>query len=176
MVAKRAIRAQAKPVRRNTAPAPGSSLGDLSPEVEELDLTFGWFGSEIRVNPDLSELDIIDFAEEASKVEEKTPEAVAVLKNTFRIYIHSNDFDTFWLLSRKHRVRIETLMETMTSIMEAISGRPTGQLSDSADGLQSTKRNSKAGSSLRVIHRLETEGRPDLALAVVQASEALAVG
>lgn len=154
--------------------APGTSLGDLSPEVEELDVTFGWFGEDIRVNPELSELDIIDFAESAMHVDEDSEEAITLIKRTMRLYIHADDFDRFWALSSRKRVRVETLMLTMNRITELVSGRPTGPLSDSSPGQPTTVESLKEDSSSRAMRRLESEGRPDLALVVVQRQEALA--
>jgi hypothetical protein len=162
---------------RSIEPLPaGSHLGDLSPDVEEIDLTFGWYGETIRVNPTMSELEFIDFTERAMKIAADTPEAVTVMKDQFRGFIHPDDFDAFWDLSRRHRVGIDRLGQVMRTVVEATAGRPTGLPSDSSAGQHSTAASSRADSSLRVINRLDDDGRPDLAMAVVMRREAQVAG
>jgi hypothetical protein len=53
--------------------------------------------------------------------------------------------------------------------------RPTSRPSDSSDGPKNTKAKSGAGSSSKVIRRLEKSGRPDLALMVTMADEVRSV-
>jgi hypothetical protein len=166
----------ARPMRAVEPLPAGSHLGDLSPETEEVDITFGWFGESIRVSPTLSELELIDFTERAMKIDEDSPEAVVVVKDELRICVHENDFDEFWDLARRNRVGIEKLLLVMRQIVEAVAGRPTGLPSDSSDGQQKTAASSREDSSSRVIRRLDEAGRPDLSLAVVARSEALAAG
>lgn len=65
----------------------------------------------------------------------------------------------------------DTLMGVIPAAIEIISGRPTLRPSDSSDGSQTTNGNSAGDSSSQVITRLESVGRPDLALMVAQAQE-----
>src|SRR2546423_1271994 len=69
---------------------------------------------------------------------------------------------------------VQDLMEVMHGITAAVAKRPTGRPSDSSAGRPTTKPNSAAKSSSRVKHRLEQQGRPDLALMVLEADEARA--
>jgi hypothetical protein len=142
------------------------NLGKVRPEHAE---TFGYFGETIRVNPDLSELEILDFAEKANTVKEDSPEAVMMVKTFFRSAIHGEDFERFWKVSKSNRQSIEDLLDTVNGIIGKVAGRPTGQPSGSSTGRRKTKRRSRGRSSDRALILLE--GRPDLQEAVVMRRE-----
>lgn len=148
--------------------------------------TFGWYGEDIRVNPDFSPLDMIDLAEEvAAAQQESGPGQISfgmatMVKKQIRLLIHPGDFDTFWSVAKAKRITPETLMEVMTKVMEYISGRPTVPHSDSSDGRSTTTTTSESirnepvspltALDVRVAER-EMEGRPDLRLALVNIAE-----
>lgn len=152
---------------------PGSSLGDLSPaeSVPVLDVTFGWFGAQLRVNPELSELSALDFAERAMTVDEDSPEAFVMVKDQFRAYVHQDDFAEFWSLTQKNRLGLGDLLEFMKRLVGGLTERPTMQPSVSSDGPPSMPENSKDDSSTRVIRQMEEQGRPDLAWVYEMARE-----
>lgn len=131
---------------------------------------FDYFGATIRTNPAATDLALTDFMERATHIDEKDPAVVTVIKDFMRDLIHAEDFDEFWRLARRHGQTNEDLLAVQKAVVSAIIGRPTGRPSASSGGRKSTRAKSKAGSSSRVINRLE--GRPDLQLAVVAAEEA----
>jgi hypothetical protein len=135
--------------------------------------TFGWFEHTLRSNPDFTELEVADFLESAAKVDEANiSEAMALLKGTFRMVVHPDDFDTFWSTAKRERQGVDDLMGVLYAVVEAVTDRPTERPSDSSDGPTRTAPTSAGDSSSRVVRRLETEGRPSMALMVMQASEA----
>jgi hypothetical protein len=145
----------------------GSDLGELGVEHEDVDITFRYFGDTIRVNPQLSEFVLVEFMDQAAGLDQDDPRAVTMTKEFVRALVHEDDFDVFWAIARKHRQNSQDLQAMAVKIMEAVSGRPTGPPSGSANGRSATNGNSRADSSDPVLDRLA--GRPDLQLAVVQA-------
>jgi hypothetical protein len=124
---------------------PGYSLGDLTADAGErgpLLASFGYFGADIRVNPDLTEIDMIDFLDEAEKVQKDDPRSMLMVKEAARSHVHPDDFDEFWKLRKQHRQGVEALMSTIWGIVAGVTGHPTGPPSDSSDGRQDTKPNS----------------------------------
>jgi hypothetical protein len=67
----------------------------------------------------------------------------------------------------------EDLMGVVQRVMALMSERPTIPASDYSDGPpEITPTSEAASSSLAVVHRLKSQGRPDLALAVVRSQTA----
>lgn len=143
--------------------------------ADDEDLTFEYFGTELRANPGLTDADLLDFMELQGNLSEEDPKAPAVVKAFIREALHPDDFDTFWGLAKQHRQTTVERIETVYLLIAAASGVPTVQPSDSSPGLPKTDESSTDASSLRAQHRLETKGRADLAVAVLQRREALRV-
>jgi hypothetical protein len=139
-----------------------ASLGSLGTphqaEVIEEETTFDWFGSTIRL-PALavSELELIDLMESTTTVDQDSPAAIVVIKNMFRQVIHADDFDQFWDLAKSNRQQIADLMQVYQVLLEAATGRPTQQPSDSSPGRLPTSGNSPTPSTPPGL-----TGRPDL--------------
>lgn len=167
-----------------------------------LDLTFTYFGEEMRVNPEAGELSYLDFMARATAVEKRAQDAegdedeaakadaegVLITMGFLRDLIHPDDWDQFLGLAKRYRQKLDDLMVLAKSIVEFSSGFPTGQQSDSPDGLPATQQKSKAVSSRPASKRAGTraigakgatkaeiatarayellEGRPDLMAAV----------
>jgi hypothetical protein len=148
-----------------------SDLGELGEAVAPHDHNFDYFGSRLRVHPDFCELDLVDFVEESATIDEESAQAMVALKNFFRCVIHPDDFTEFWRLSKANRQSAAQLMHTIWTIVEALSGRPTKQPSDSSSGQTATVPTSTAGSSSVTRAMRALEGRPDLQLAVVRAQQ-----
>lgn len=78
-----------------------------------------------------------------------------------------------WQRFQDHAVKVradgEQLMEVAAKAMGEVSNRPTEQPSDSSAGLPITSPSSTGDSFSRVKERFERQGRPDLALLVMQA-------
>lgn len=162
------------------------TFGTERPQAE--DLTFGYFGAEYRVHPDAGELALVDFLDLAAAIEiaadgTPTPEQlgegarqVKAIVDALRELVHPDDFAAFWKAAKAHRQTIEDLTEVAMGLAAAAADRPTERPSDSSDGPQRTEPSSTADSSsqdkrLSVARRLEEQGRPDLALVVLDAPE-----
>ena len=151
-----------------------ANIGSFGKSREQKKFQFTWFGVEIRVNPDLSELVLQDFAEEGSTLDEDDPRAYYMVKNMVKAFIHTDDFAEFWRISIENRQNSEDLMELIKGISEAVADRPTSLPSDSPAGQSGTAPKSKEDSFSRVLHR--EDGRPDRQLAIVDAQQARAAG
>jgi hypothetical protein len=147
-------------------------IGDFGTEPVEADpITFGYFGETIRVNPTLSELDYLDFMEQAGALEVADSAAATTIKGFARACIHPDDFDRFWNAARNNRQGVTDVFTLLGQIVEAMTDRPTGRSSGSAGG-QPTDGTRSADDFSRAMRRYE--GRPDLQLAIVRAQEAQA--
>jgi hypothetical protein len=150
-------------------------VGAKSHADDEL-LTFDYFGEELRVSPDLTDADLLDFLEMQADLKADDPKAGPIVKSFLRTVVHADDFDRFWALAKQHRQSVEERSETAFKLIEAaVNGTPTERSSDSSGGPQKTDASSTDDSSLRVQRRLEEAGRPDLAVAVLQRREALRI-
>lgn len=151
-----------------------ANIGNLGTPREENDLDFGYFGETIRVHPDASDSVATQFAVRAQAIDAKENLAAAVVATTdfLKALIHPEDFDRFLSTAVKNRQTNEDLLTVAGAILEAASGFPTTQPSDSSDGPQHTGTTSTDVPSWRDLkRRFEDDRRPDLALALVQAAE-----
>lgn len=146
-----------------------ANFGDEAPPEEA---TFGFYGHDIRVAADASELAFIDFMEEFGTLDEDDPKGFKATKDLLRSFIHPDDFDLFWSTAKQNRQGVEQLITVVKTVVEALAERPTGQPSVSAGGPVSTLPKSEGDSSSAVIHSLIAKGRPDLANMAVMAREA----
>lgn len=166
----------------------GKHLGQLGTRKDTLEVTFGYFDLEgVRVNPGLSEIAVLDFMEAAAGIDlpadgdlkNPTPQmraaalrALPLVKNFLREVIHPGDFDAVWAAAKRERQDTQDLMQLAMTLIEKVANRPTGRRPGSSGTPRKTGRKSAAGSSSRVIRRLEKAGRPDLALMVTDVDEA----
>lgn len=153
------------------------ALGDFTPQTDETqaadEFTFGWFGMDVRVAYDFGELVFTDWVEEFGGLKETDPRSITSVKELMRRIVHPDDFVEFWRLAVAHKQTSDKLAGLFNSILEAVADRPTERPSSSSSGPPATAPSSGGGSSSRVVDRLNAAGRPDLALAVVKAQEAL---
>lgn len=78
-------------------------------------------------------------------------------------------WDEFEAHATRERAGDQDLMSLMQRVMSVLTQRPTTQPSGSSDGLQPTAPTStESSSALAVVRDLKSQGRPDLAMAVVQ--------
>jgi len=148
-------------------------VGATSHADDEL-LTFEYFGEELRVSPDLTDADLLDFLEAQADLRDDDPKAGPLVKAFLRVVMHEDDFDRFWVLAKQHRQSVEDRAATAFKLIEAaVPGTPTERSSDSSAGPQRTVESSTDASSLRAQRRLEEKGRADLAVAVLQRREVL---
>lgn len=152
----------------------GKNIGTLGKYKEPTDDFFEYFGHEIRVNPDFSELDLLDFVEAGTTIDDQSPEALTMLKTFFRTLIHPDDFDLFWSVAKKNRQGFQALAEVSQGVIAGLSGLPTQSPPASSDGRPTTVGTSTvvefSPEGNRALSQLA--GRPDLQLHVVRREEA----
>jgi hypothetical protein len=159
------------------------SLGDFGTIKPKAADTFGWFGTEIRVNSKLTDLVLMDFAEYAQGLDENSPEVMRFMKDQMRLVIDPDDFDAFWQGALDNGQDSNDLMTVMKAVIETKANRPTLLPADSSAGQPRTVVTSPDVSSLpdtevspltamdrRAIESLPP-GRPDLALVVMEAAK-----
>ena len=159
------------------------SIGSLGTQKDPVDLNFEYFGLVVRVHPDVSDLELVEFMMAAADIDETDEvKGMVALSRYLHGLVHPEDWDGFWRAAKGNRQTLTDLMGTAQAIISAVSGFPTGQPSDSAPGRPSTRRKSKAASSSqprrprqdsdtgRALQLLE--GRPDLKVIVADAYEA----
>jgi hypothetical protein len=128
-------------------------LGDIDsqvPDRQPVTAVFRLGGERFRVNPDLSEVDAIDFMDEAEHVDPQNPAAITLVKRWAKSTVHPGDFDAFWKKVRAKGLDSTGIMSLMWIILDGITDLPTGPPSSSFDGRQNTSTNSPAGSSAPV--------------------------
>ena len=86
--------------------------------------------------------------------------------------LREEDRQRFDDLCDEQGVGLDELLEFVMGRVAVLSGRPTVRPSASAPGPSSTSDDSADASSSRVVSRLESRGRGDLALMVTKAQEA----
>lgn len=142
---------------------------------DELDVNFPYFGTLIRVNPELSGLSLLEVLAAVAEFDEETPTKAVVqaIDDLRAVAIHEGDIDVFRKLFKANRQSLDDLIDMAKALLEAVTEVPTEQPSGSSSGLTSTEQSSVVVSSSPVVTRLEQQGRPDLALVVIQAQEHL---
>ena len=131
--------------------------------------TFGWFGSTVRTNPDMSDLAIVDFMEVAGAITADVVAASHAIKSFLRDCVHEDDFEAFWALGKANGQCAEDMMGVAKALTEAWTARPTLRLSASTGGPSPTNQ-----TSAESVARRAYPGRPDLQVAVIRAAQARA--
>jgi hypothetical protein len=131
-----------------------------------------FLGGQFKVAERVSTLAVMRFAKIASAgVDADDMEGLAAMYDLLEQCIDPADWRAFQAHADKERAQGDDLLGLIREVMARITARPTGQPSDSSDGLESSSENSVGDSYLRVIARLEGQGRPDLALMVDRAQD-----
>jgi hypothetical protein len=166
-------------------------LGELGQSRGKVDVTFGWFGQQLRVNPGAGELELVEFLLEAETIEvgdtdmdlEKSMPAMKATFKFLKAQIHPDDWPVFFDLAKVNRQSTMDLMKVAMSIVDKLSAFPTGPSADSGAGTATTSAKSTGGSRSSVSATsaltrralaLVPNTRPDLAAAFVNAEEARA--
>jgi hypothetical protein len=141
-----------------------------------------FFGAKYRLSdPEDYQWAMLEFADAATGgADAATLEGLSAIMAMLKAAIHPDDWTRFRTAARKNKARVDRdLMPVVVSAFsQEVTDRPTGRSSDSSDGPKVTPDTSAAVSSsmdephLRVIKRLEDEGRPDKAEMVLLAQEA----
>jgi hypothetical protein len=103
-----------------------------------------------RVNPNLTELTVVDLLEEADTVKQDDPRAMIMTKKYALEHIHPDDRDLFWETVRAKGWDSTQVMVLCWRILDGITANPTGGQSDSSDGQPATKPSSPPTSSTPV--------------------------
>jgi hypothetical protein len=149
------------------------SLGELGQARAPSEETFGWFGTQMRVHPDLSDAAMVDAADAAETITDLDgAAALRLVKKFLREVVHPEDFDQFWTIGRANRQSVEDFSTVAATLIEAVTGRPTQRPAGSSAGPGATAPNFADDSYSRVMRRLD--GRPDLQLMVLEARESRA--
>jgi len=142
------------------------TLHEVPTDQQDEAQTFDYFGTEIKLEQDFNQVELVDLMESARTIDENDPTAMVIVKDTLRVLIDPDDFTTFWDLARRKRQTLEDLARLMQMLMEAQTDRPTQQPSDSSVGRQAID-----VSSLGALLPPGSRGRPDLQLLVEQGQE-----
>lgn len=97
--------------------------------------------------------------------------SLAALYDVLEQCIAASDWQSFQDAATRSRADGEALQRAIGAAMHVMQERPTSRSSDSSGGPSSTRPSSAGDSSSQVMSRLEQQGRPDLALIVMQAQE-----
>lgn len=100
-------------------------------------------------------------------------DGLAALYDLLKQCIAPADWQRFEDAADRTQAEGDELMAVIGGVFEALSARPTRLPSDSSAGREPTPPKSGDGSYLRVVERLEQEGRPDRALIVEMANQPL---
>jgi hypothetical protein len=148
-------------------------LGELGTARDPIDLTFGWFGEQIRVNPDYSDLVFLEFMHVAAATDLGNRVASQQATMTFlRDQIHPDDWDRFMAAAKANRQQFDDMLKLAGSIVRAVTRFSSGRLSGSSTGQPSTDPNSTGVSSSVAYAMEQLRGRPDLKMAVWHAEAA----
>lgn len=104
-------------------------------------------------------------------VDTDSMEGLALIYDLLKASIVDERWARFEQLAIDNRSTNDQMWEVMVRVLEVVAERPTQRPSDSSGGPTETPDTSEADSSLRVIARLEEQGRPDLANVVWMAQE-----
>lgn len=133
-----------------------------------------FFGEQFRMNPSSDyEWDMMEFASAAKDgADSDLLSGAASVHEFLKAVIHPGDWDRFRATAKANKATVaDDLMPIVVGAFVQQTARPTSRPSASSRGPKNTKRKSAAGSSSRVVRRLEKKGRPDLALMVTMAEE-----
>lgn len=149
-------------------------LGDFGTPRPANDATFGYFGSTLRSNPDLSDLAVVDLFDTMAGAGEDGSKAIAAIRAMGAVLVHPDDVPRFWELARANRQTMEDIANLATALIGAVTERPTGLPSDSSGGQASTAPRSAGDSSSRALELVE--GRPDLQVVFLRQEAARQAG
>ena len=138
-------------------------------------------GEEFRAAWPVPAMALAEFAHVAQDGADSDDMAgLAAMYDLFESVIEPEDWDRFKRHAKKSRATDKDLMLLVRKVITGQTDRPTLRPSDSSGGPEAIAPNSEsepdsseepADLHLRVVQRLEAEGRPDKALMVLQAGE-----
>lgn len=141
-----------------------TNIGTFGNDRPPAELSFTFFGSEIRVNPELTDIAAMNLF---NALENGTNPAAAI-DAVARGLVHADDFDEFWQLMTVKRQTLDDLAELGKALIAAVTERPTRLPAVSSDGQQATGESSEVDSSSRDIESAITHLPPGLAADVIR--------
>lgn len=144
---------------------------EIVPEgTEATRRTVTFQGAEFGVADKIGLMPLMKFAVIAKAgVDSGDQEGLVAIYNMLEQCIADDEWDAFEDHANKTRAGDEELLQVVKDVMEILSERPTSRPSDSSDGPKETAPTSaEDSSSLEVVRRLKSQGRSDLAMAVLR--------
>lgn len=136
------------------------------------DPTVEFAGEKFRTRKKVGAIALLRFAHVANKgTDSANLEGMAAMYDLLEAVIAKDEWDRFQQRAADVDASDEELMAVVKEVIELLGKRPTERPSDSSDGPTPTPPNSEDDSSSRIIRRFEQEGRPDLALMVMETQE-----
>lgn len=161
----------ASPLEQIGKPMNPNHLGDFGVDRPEIIQVFGYFGTNLRVNPDLTDLVALEAFKALSNVSDEDPtELVGAVDRLLSTLLHPEDVDVCLRLAREHRQTIEDLAALAGAILGALAQRPTRLPSGSSPSGQNIEPSSTDGSFSPAELSLVKDMPPGLAADVVRLS------
>lgn len=153
-------------------PIEGAVVGTV--ELADADAV-AFKGERFRMGESVGLMPLMRFAKVAKAgVDSNELEGLTAMYDLLQQCIHDDDWVRFEQHAVDTRADGDELMAVARDVMARLAERPTKRPSDASGGPSTTSQNSTDDSTSRVVHRLEQDGRPDLALLVTQTAEARA--
>ncbi len=101
----------------------------------------------LRVNPDLTEVVVIDLLEQADRYAADDPKSMTIVKTYAMEHVHPEDRDRFWGIVKAKRLDTAGVMVLCWNILGGVTANPTTGQSVSSDGPPATSTPSQPASS-----------------------------
>lgn len=133
-----------------------------------------FMGADFAIADKVGLMPLMKFAVIAKQgVRSSDEEGLAAMYNLLQQCIADDQWDLFEEHANKTHADDEELLQVVKDVMAILSQRPTSRPSDSSAGPPETAPTSvEDSSSLEAVRRLKSQGRPDLAMAVLRTQEA----
>jgi hypothetical protein len=134
--------------------------------------TVEFAGDSFRMGEKIALMALMRFAKVAkSGTDADSLDGLTSMYELLEQCLHAEDWERFQQKAVEVKADGDELMQVVSDVIATLSGRPTSRPSGSSDGPTVTKPKSEDDSYLRVVKRLEDEGRPDQAYMVQMAHE-----
>ena len=150
---------------------PETSLQVVPEEDTRRKVSF--MGAEFAVADKIGLMPLMRFAKAAqSGLDSADLEGLVAMHDMIEQCIASDDWPRFEDHATKTRADDEELLQVIKDVQAILTGRPTSRPSGSSAGPQTIAPTSEEdSSSLEVVRRLKSQGRPDLGMAVLRQVE-----
>lgn len=129
--------------------------------------TVDFFGESFELNPEVSEFALLEFSLAAEEGQDgDTKQGMASLLLLVKDCVVASEWGRFRALARSRRAKVSDLMPVITATFEQVAERPTGESTDSSDGLSETPASSESSAAVKASAIFP--GRPDKAAAALR--------